>query len=56
MVESGPMDKITRLQALQEKAIRIVDNNEYRGLGVVLANHYRLQPLNHHRELELYNA
>ena len=46
MVESGPTEKVRRLQTLQERALRIIDNKEHRGLSTdVLSNLFRLEPL-----------
>ena len=46
MVESGPTDKITRLQTLQDRALRIIDNKEHQNLDVdELSVHYRILPL-----------
>ena len=46
MVESGPTAKVTRLQTLQDRAIRIIDNGKHPNLDIdILANLYRLQPL-----------
>ena len=46
MVGSGPAERILRLQKLQEKAIRIIDNNAHVNLDVdILSNLYRLTPL-----------
>ena len=50
MVESGPADKIDRLRILQDRALRIIDNNEHRGLdAAALSNYYRVTPLNERR-------
>ena len=46
MVESGPREKVARLQTLQDRAIRIIDNRKHRDLDSnMLATLYRLQPL-----------
>ena len=46
MVESGPKGDIDRLQTLQDKALRIVDNNYHKTLdGDMLSNLYRVMPL-----------
>ena len=34
MVESGPPDKVTKLQKLQDKAIRIVDDGRHKDLDI----------------------
>ena len=48
------MDKRQKMQALQEKATHINDNNEHKGLGsVALADHYRIQSLSHRRAAHL---
>ena len=47
MVKSGPTDKITRLQSLQDKAVRIIDNREHPELDIEgLSNLYRITPRN----------
>ena len=46
MVESSPAGNIARLQTLQDRALRIIDNKKHRALDVdVLANLYRITPL-----------
>ena len=50
MVKSGPTDKITRLQSLQDKAVRIIDNREHPELDIEgLSNLYRITPLKERR-------
>ena len=50
MVGSGPKDKAERLQTLQDRAIRIIDNNEHRELNKpALSAYYRITPLNERR-------
>ena len=50
MVGSGPKDKAVRLQTLQDRAIRIIDNNEHRELNkLALSAYYRITPLNERR-------
>ena len=47
IVESGPPDKVSRLQRLQDKAIRIIDNGRHGNLDVnIVSNLYRISPLN----------
>ena len=46
LVESGLSDKVSKLQSLQDKAVRIIDNNEHRGMGTVgLNNLFRMDLL-----------
>ena len=46
MVESGPSDKVNKLQTLQDKAVRIVENKEHKRLGTEgLYFLFRLSPL-----------
>ena len=50
MVESGPSDKIDRLQVLQEKAVRIIDNKAHPEMDTtLLSNYYRIIPLKERR-------
>ena len=50
MVESGPKDKVDRLQVLQEKAVRLIDNNEHPEMDIhILSNYYRIVPLKERR-------
>ena len=47
VVESSPTEKVNRLQSLQDKAIRIVDNGQHMNLDVdIVSNLYRISPLN----------
>ena len=46
LVESGPLDKVARLQRLQEKAVRIIDNRNHIDLDVdIVSNLFRITPL-----------
>ena len=46
LVELGPSEKVSRLQSLQDKAVRIIDNNEHRGVGTEgLNNLFRMDLL-----------
>ena len=46
LVESGPPDKVTRLQKLQDRAICIVDDGRHSKLDIdVVSNLYRITPL-----------
>ena len=46
MVESGPADKVTRLQGLQDKALQIIDNNKEPNLDMAgLSFVYKVTPL-----------
>ena len=50
MVESGPRDGVTRLQGLQDKALRIIDNKKHPTLDVEgLSHYYRVTPLKSRR-------
>ena len=50
MVESGPSDKVDRLQVLQEKAVKIIDNKEHPEMDIpILSNYYRIAPLKERR-------
>ena len=50
VVESGPSEKVSKLQLLQDRAVRIIDNKEHRGLGVDgLTNLHRLNMLKFRR-------
>ena len=50
LVESGPADKIERLQTLQDKAVHSIDNREYPGMDkAILSNLYRMSPLKERR-------
>ena len=40
LVESGLSEKVSRLQSLQDKAVRIIDNNEHRGVGTEGLNNF----------------
>ena len=46
MVESGPASGVARLQTLQDRALRIIDNRKHRALDAeMLANLYRISSL-----------
>ena len=46
MVELGPAGGIARLQKLQDRALRVIDNNKHRALDTdMLANLYRITSL-----------
>ena len=46
VIDSGPPDKITRLQNLQDRAIRIIDDGRHGALDIdVVSNLYRITPL-----------
>ena len=46
LVESGVSEKVSRLQSLQDKGVRIIDNNEHRGVGTEgLNNLFRMDLL-----------
>ena len=50
VVDSSPTQKNIRLQRLQDKAIRIVDNRQHRNLDIdIVSNLYRISPLNTRR-------
>ena len=50
MVESGPMDKIKRLQGLQDKAVKIIDNKAHPEMDIsALSTFYRVDPLKERR-------
>ena len=50
IVESGPADKIDKLQSLQDKAVKIINNKEQTQLdAAVLATVYRIKPLKERR-------
>ena len=50
MVEAGPADKIERLQTLQDRAVRIIDNKEHPKMDKTeLSLYYRISPLKERR-------
>ena len=54
VVESGPPDKVTRLQKLQDKAICIIDDGRHRELDIdMVSNLYRIAPLKIRRDEHL---
>ena len=50
LVESGPADRVAKLQTLQDKAIRLIDNKEHPELDVDrFSNYYKITPLKERR-------
>ena len=54
MVESGPPDKVARLQIPQDRAVRVIDDGRHSNLDIsIVSNLYRLIPLNIRRDEHL---
>ena len=57
IVKSGPMGEVSWLDRLHERAVKIIDNKQHRGMSIDgLINFYRLKPVTKRQDEHLYST